>query len=258
MEVNSYTLYPDKLPDSFDGFTIVQISDTHIRSLNDMNKDLIGMAEKKAAEMGSQVDCVCITGDLIDNNMSILEEVIGYVGKIAQKYPVYFVGGNHDYKPGIWEFEKALSKVGVTVLENKATKISRSNGHIWMVGVSLAQFKMNDEDKAFKDVPIKDFSVTMIHDPDIFENLAAKGADFILAGHTHAGQIRLPFLPVLYSPGEGFFPKYGYGFFTTGRPDYGNAVMYISKGIGYTGDRIGMRFTNRPEIAVFELKTGGN
>ncbi|MCX8128608.1 MAG: metallophosphoesterase [Clostridia bacterium] len=254
VEVNIYNINPDKLPEEFNGYTIVQLSDIHFRNLRGLKKDFMGIAEEKAGKMGIRIDCVCITGDLIDNGRGIITRVADYVGEIAKKYPVYFVGGNHDYKPGISGFEKLLSDRGAVILENDAVKITRGKAHMWMVGISDHQYGMDRPDLAFRDVAIQDFSITMIHEPVTFKELAKNGADFVMSGHTHAGQIRLPFLPVLYSPGQGFFPEYGYGFYTTERPDNAKAVMYVSKGIGYTGDRIGVRFTNRPEIAMFILK----
>ena len=252
IEINTYNLTPDKLPEEFRGFTILQLSDNHIIRKKDIKKniDFFNATEKKLLKSNKRIDCVVITGDLLDDKSKMVPEAVAFVEAILTKYPVYFVEGNHDSDG---DLTKGLLKIGVTVLQNKTEKLIRGTSTIYMTGVGDLSTNRNDEDKAFNAVPINDFDITLVHQPSNFKKLTNYGADLVLCGHTHGGQIRIPFLPVLFAPGQGFLPKYGYGFYEEKRPDLGQSVMYVNKGIGYSG-LLNFRLFNRPEISVFILE----
>jgi hypothetical protein len=252
VEVNEYELSLDKLPPEFKGFTILQMTDNHIKNIDDIktDKDFFSTAEKKVSSQGKKIDIVVVTGDLQDRGDKIIPGVIEFMSQISIKYPVYFISGNHDYNP---YFSKALKKAGINFLDNESVFLQRVNSKIWITGISDLTRKLDNEDKAFKDLSINDFDIVLTHEPNNFKEIVNYGGDIILCGHTHAGQIRLPFLPVLYAEGEGFFPTYGYGFYSEIGPDRGKALMYVSKGIGYTNP-VPFRFFNRPEITIFTLQ----
>lgn len=252
IEIKTYKLSPDKLPEAFKGYTILQISDCHITNNEDIlkNKAFFEQAEKKMLKENKKIDCVVITGDLIDNLSKMTTEAAEFAGEIAKKYPVYYVPGNHD---PFGNLNSELVKNGVNVMTNKTEKITKGDSKIWITGIGDLMAKKNNEDKAFENVPIDDFDITLVHEPNGFKNLVGYGGDLILCGHTHGGQIRLPLLPVFFAPGQGMFPKYSEGFYEEQRLDLGQAFMYVNKGTGHSNE-LNFRFFNRPEIAVFILE----
>ena len=91
------------------------------------------------------------------------------------------------------------------------------------------------------------YAILLSHRPELFETYAACGVDLVLSGHAHGGQFRLPFIGGLIAPNQGLFPKYDAGLFTDG-----NTNMIVSRGIG--NSIIPIRFNNRPEIVLLELR----
>lgn len=255
VQVNMYTLYPDKLPTEFENYNILQISDMHIKTSKDLEKDLIKMAENKLSNLGKHLDCIVLTGDLLNYGTEV-PELISYLAKYTDKYPVFFTAGNHEYAGNLEEFEDKLSQIGVKVLENQAYKLNKGDSNIWLVGVSDYMSNKNNEEEAFQSVSANDFNIVITHSPNNFSTIVKYGGKLVLCGHTHGGQIKIPFVPVFFVTGQGFFPKYSYGFYTEDRPDNGKALMYITKGTGYTSllSIKGFRFFNRPEIAIFNLQ----
>lgn len=252
LEVNQYTLKFNKLPDEFNGFTIVQITDNHIKSTKDveLNKKFISKTEKKLAGKGKKIDCIVFTGDLIDEAKKPLPAgTLEMLAQLARKYPVYFVQGNHDNMETI---NKQYSSLGINVLNNESIIVQKNSAKLWITGIADSLNGFDNEVEVFNKIPKDDFNLTLVHAPNKFKALSSYGADLILCGHTHAGQFRLPFIPVLYAPNQGILPKYGYGLYEGRDQVQGASIMYVNKGIGYTRP-IKCRFFNRPEAAVFTL-----
>ena len=90
------------------------------------------------------------------------------------------------------------------------------------------------------------YSVLLAHRPELIETYAAYGADLVLSGHAHGGQVRLPFIGALYAPGQGFLPEYDSGLYTVGKTD-----MIVSRGLG--NSLIPLRVNNRPELVIAVL-----
>ena len=90
------------------------------------------------------------------------------------------------------------------------------------------------------------YSVLLAHRPELIETYAAYGADLVLSGHAHGGQVRLPFIGALYAPGQGFLPEYDSGLYTVGETD-----MIVSRGLG--NSLIPLRVNNRPELVIAVL-----
>ena len=90
------------------------------------------------------------------------------------------------------------------------------------------------------------FNILLAHRPELIETYAAYGADLVLSGHAHGGQVRLPFIGALYAPGQGLLPEYDSGLYTVGETD-----MIVSRGLG--NSLIPLRVNNRPELVIAVL-----
>ncbi len=225
-----------------DKLKILHITDIHGNSSKKMNLDIWKKIEKL------DFDFAVITGDLIINEFSEFLPHIEGVKRLAEKAPVFFVHGNHDmfyYK----ELKKELEKCGVIVLLDEIKTIEINNVKLNVIGLrDFYYLKANNFrgiNNLFENIDNSLFTLVLNHQPEIFDIIKRFNPDLILCGHTHGGQLRLPFLPTLFAPHQGFLPKYGEGWY------YENNVrMYISRGIGTTVFPI--RFFNRPEVTILE------
>lgn len=247
IEVTRYRLLPENLPESFRGFRIVQVSDLH-------NTDFGGrLIEKIAAE---KPDIIVITGDLADYYSTDIPVAVDFAKKVCEIAPVYYVTGNHEYRIGRYEELKAgLEAAGVEILENETVEISRNGEKISLTGVNDPAFtgsKLIDEQyiafsAELKKLPaVNGTNILLSHRPEFFSLYAEYGFDIVFCGHAHGGQVRLPFIGGVFTPDQGFFPKYSEGVHSSGK-----TKMVISRGLGNSA--FPLRIFNRPELIVCDL-----
>jgi predicted MPP superfamily phosphohydrolase len=243
------------LPPHLNGLKILHITDLHGRRRDKMQMDIWPVL------LGLDFDMAVLTGDVILNKVSQLYPHLEGLRAMVKKAPVFYVEGNHEDRC-CNEMAKLLESIGIIVLYNRrgsfAVGAARRGAR---PVVSVAGFRdhyylkkhrfegvaalMNDIAEAGK------FHIILSHQPQIFDLLckASEKASFsglVLAGHTHGGQLRLPFFPTLYAPGQGILPKYGDGWYENGK-----LKLFISRGVGATHFHI--RLFNPPEAAVIEL-----
>lgn len=249
--VSEHNYKNSKIPKSFVGFKILQVSDLHNKSFGKNQVRLI----KTIKDISP--DIILITGDLIDRrkyNLEIAEEFIDQVVKIA---PVYYVSGNHEAWSGKYsEIKDLLIEKEVTVLDNEVVVYSIGEESINIVGLKdpafqksnyidginkreIEEFLSNYENK-------KEFEIVLSHRPELINLYEKYDVDIIFSGHAHGGQIRLPFIGGILAPDQGFFPKYD-----AGRYDEGDTTMYVSRGLG--NSIFPFRIFNRPELIVVNL-----
>ena len=252
LEVNEYEIVSDRIPEAFAGFRIAQVSDLH-------NKDF-GEGYGQLLTLLSQInpDIIVVTGDLIDSRQTDLDVALEFAwqaGKIAR---VYYVSGNHEARvPEYEDLKIGLVKAGVVILENQKVEITREGESITLMGIEDPSFQ---EDYLFGDSESvarqaienlynksDGYTVLLSHRPELFDLYVDTGMDLVFSGHAHGGQFRLPFVEGLVAPNQGFFPKYDAGRFTEE-----NTTMIVSRGVG--NSIIPVRFNNRPEIIVSELR----
>lgn len=237
---------PD-LPPAFEGFRLVQITDLHtgrntsvgflrrvIERVNQMNPDL-----------------VCVTGDLVSSRLKWVQPVCDLLAQL--RAPVVATFGNHDYAVNgePWTgteladtLERALTSRNITVLRNRALPLERAGGRIWLVGLDDFWAKGFSPQKAFASVNRDEPIIALSHNPDTVFVLEHHGADWILAGHTHGGQIRLPILGGVLMPVR--HKQFDGGEFRVGR-----SRLYVCRGVGY---RLQVRFRCPPEVPCFVLR----
>lgn len=254
LEVTEYEIVSDRIPHSFDGFTIAQISDLHNAEIGEGNARLIDRLSR------TEPDMIVITGDLIDSRETDVEIAHGFVRQAMTLAPVYYVSGNHEARVREYEdLKMGLAEAGAVVLENQKVQIVRDGEYITLMGIDDPSFR---EDYLFGDADsvarqtITDlqaesdgFTILLSHRPELFDLYVETKMDLVFSGHAHGGQFRLPLLGGLVAPNQGFFPEYDAGQFSQE-----NTAMIVSRGVG--NSIIPIRFNNRPEIVVVTLRTG--
>lgn len=242
LETTHYDYTSRKIPEEFDGFRIVQISDFHMKKFGNEEETLISAVEECAP------DIIVMTGDIVDEDHDDLSPLRQLLEGIHELAPIYYVSGNHDLdKDAITQYDqmqRLFMDYGVIDLDDRQETISRNNAEIRLTGVRW-------RDVYFRDyIPSADqkyFNILLYHAGNTFDLLSGYGYDLLLAGHMHGGVIRIPFVGGLFSDDETFFPKYSGGAY-----ENRNMSMILSRGMG---DTIIPRFWNRPELVCVELHT---
>lgn len=252
LTLHCITVTSDRLPVAFDGYRIAHVSDLHNAEIGDGNETLLNLLRE------AKPDMIAITGDLIDSRDTDVGVALRFVQGAMEIAPCYYVPGNHEARVSEYAVLKAgLLAQGVVVLEDKALVLERSGEEIRLLGVSDPSFRtgylfgdsetvMNQKLQKFS-IAETDFTILLSHRPELFEVYGEHGVDLVLSGHAHGGQVRLPFVGGLVAPNQGLFPAYDAGSFVEG-----NTHMVVSRGIG--NSIIPLRFNNRPEVILIELK----
>ena len=251
LEVNEYEIVSDRIPQVFDGFRIVQVSDLHNAEFGEGNSKLIQLLSQ------TEPDIILLTGDLIDSRHTNIKIALAFAREAMKIAPVYFVSGNHEARVSEYEdLKMGLAEAGVIVLENQKVEITREGESITLMGIDDPSFQENylfgdAEGIAKQSIETlqresDEYTVLLSHRPELFELYVETGMDLVFSGHAHGGQFRLPFIGGLVAPNQGFFPKYDAGLFSEE-----NTTMIVSRGVG--NSIVPLRFNNRPEIIVVML-----
>lgn len=263
LEVVSYVIEDEKIPQEFDDYIIVQISDLHNKSFGKNNSYLINEINKIKPQV------IFITGDLIDGENKNFQVALDLLKELTDKYNVYYITGNHEQKALIKKYKylykqyfESLNDLPVIHLDNEKIKLEKDNKHINLYGLTVP-FKcykyLFDKNKDISlhhnflednlpKINKNEYNILLAHTPFYFDEYVKWGADLILAGHVHGGIIRLPFIGGLLSPNRHFFPKYDLG-----KYNKDNSTMIVTKGLG--GSKLLVRVNCKPEIVKVILKS---
>lgn len=258
LQVSHYTIKSKKIPASFDGFKILQLSDLHSKCFGKNNRKLITRIHRE------NPDIVVITGDMINAKNTENIVFIKLAEELSKSYATYYIYGNHELiisDEELQQIKAQLNSTGVKILNNEKTEIKKGNSKINLYGlwIDLKYYKYGDfndtKDINYDPVQLENtlgkidntaYNILLTHNPFYFQTYSDWGADLTLAGHVHGGVIRIPFLGGVFSPEKKLFPKYDSGtFFLKGKE------LIVNRGLGdsYSGFRI----LNRPEISVITL-----
>jgi hypothetical protein len=248
IQITNLAYESSDLPDQFDGFKILQISDLHNHRFGSNQNRLLESIETISP------DLIVVTGDLIDRRRYDLEPIQELLAKFP-KVPTYYVSGNHEIWSGNYpEVKSLIEATGWNVLDNQTAIISRGEDLIQLIG--LMDPSSRDQGDIQSHVTQKlnaipnhseDFSILLSHRPNPFEIYANYPIDLVFSGHAHGGQFRLPFLGGFIAPDQGLFPTY-----TEGAHTLKQTTMIVSRGLG--NSIIPLRVFNRPELVVVTLK----
>lgn len=260
--VTNYNLSFPNLPEAFDGYKIVQLTDLHSKSFGKNNERLIEKIDKESPHI------LLMTGDMINTEDKDYGVFFSLVDNLVSKYESYFIVGNHEQnlKDDQLDFlYKELRAAGVTVLDNELRTIEKDGQVINIYGMwfnlryysdqrnqimrddpERYYFSLDKMEKVMGSYDSSKFSILLTHNPLYFDTYSQWGADLTLTGHIHGGMIRLPFLGGIFSPEKTFFPDYDAGLYS-----HGDRKMIVGRGLG--NGNLGFRFLNSPELIVINL-----
>lgn len=242
------------LPQSFDGFQLVHLSDLHGHEYGKGSRELLDRVREASP------DLIVITGDLIDQK-SQLDMVPALARGLAAIAPAYYVTGNHEWALGsgaVKELKGLLGQGGITVLSNQYEILEREGAAVVLAGVDdpNGYADQTTPEELYAKIQNSDpglFTLLLAHRNDHFSQYAAAGYDFVMSGHGHGGIVRLPLVGGLLGTNRQLFPDWTAGVYTLG-----DSTLFVSRGLGNnTVPFQGFRLFNRPELAVVELKAEG-
>jgi predicted MPP superfamily phosphohydrolase len=247
LQVERVRLQLRRLPNLFSGFRVAQISDIHMGGWMNQERfhhvaDLI-MKEKP--------DVLLITGDFLIGHQfnqatrQFLQNLIPVLSPIAKTIPTFAVLGNHDYWTDAEAVRQMLSTCGIIDLTNSVFTITRETAQLHLCGVDDMWEGAPDLELVTSELDGESAAILLAHEPD-FADTSARTGKFSLqvSGHSHGGQVVLPFLgpPILPYLGR----KYPSGLY-----QIGDMYQYTNRGVGMAGFPV--RWNCRPEITLFEL-----
>lgn len=241
LQINYYNVPVNNLPHSFHGFKIVHITDVHYGPLVRLNfvKEVINKAN------GIRGDIIVCTGDYVHerNSTKQIDTVWPVLSQLKATHGVYSVLGNHDHWADFNKSKYWLSKSGQN-LRHKSIPISKNGEEIWLGGAGDYFEDSIGIDTAFQNVPKEKCKIVLAHNPDTADQNYVTRVDLFISGHTHGGQVNIPFIGTPILPVKN--KKYSSGYIQNSK----NGV-FISRGIGWA--IIPVRFNCSPEIAVLNL-----
>ena len=249
LRTEEFSFCSPHLPQPFDGYRVVVLSDLHGAAFGEGNAELL----KKTAEAAP--DIITVVGDLEDqfrgHDPVWVENLAQELVKIA---PVYYVTGNHEWTVGeVLALKKSLNEAGWTVLSNRFVPLEREGAAILLAGIDdpngYADQKTPEAVAAELYAEHGDpFWIPLAHRNNRFAHQHSQlGADLTISGHAHGGIIRLPFTDGLLSTERTLFPSYTDGFY-----EANGAMVFVSRGVGNSGRLL--RLFNPPQIAVITLR----
>jgi predicted MPP superfamily phosphohydrolase len=225
--------------------------------VSDLHSSVYGKNQRKLIELTESIgpDAILMTGDIADNRVPNTNAFL-YTRHVGQKYPCFYVSGNHEFYTGrVEEIKTIFERHGVAVLEGSSATLSVKDELLTICGVD-DPYGFPDKKKRFWEEQLSDcnaaicdgrYAILLTHRPEIVDYYAETDFDLILAGHAHGGQVILPFLiNGLYAPHQGLFPQYAGGRFELRHKQ----TMIVSRGLSkYVRPRV----FNRPEMVVINL-----
>jgi predicted MPP superfamily phosphohydrolase len=252
LEILELTIRLPQLPDAFAGMKIAQISDFHFREFTEAA--FLQAIVRRVNDLAP--DLVVLTGDFVSNKP--LGRHIGikmgyHCAELLSQIECpdrYAILGNHDALVSSHAVIDALSTQNIPVLANGFVPIERDNQRIWLAGIKDALIEKPDLEGALPSGrnPNLEPLILLSHEPDFADYAVGRQIDLVLSGHTHGGQILLPFLPPLLLPDLG--TKYVHGLFKL----RDGMQLYVNRGIGAVN--LPFRFRCPPEITLITLQPG--
>ena len=239
---NTYQIPVPNLPKAFAGYRIVQVADPHFGFL--MPLGLIQNVVDRVNRMTR--DIVVCTGDYVHDRKSTTEidAVWPVLAELSAPGGVYSVLGNHDHWADTPRSQYWLRQSGQD-LERKVVPLERDGKRLWLAGAGDLWEDHVSVDHLLREVPESDCRIVLAHNPDTADTGFTTRIDLMISGHTHGGQVKLPFI------GTPILPVKNKNYSSGLKRSPGGTNVYISRGIGWAV--LPVRFNCYPEISVLEL-----
>lgn len=233
-QITHLDLVLPRLPRQLDGFIIAHLSDIHY-GLFLSRASLQRVLDLTQAQ---RPHLIVITGDFVTQSPAFIEPVSELLEKLRAPLGVFAVLGNHDFRAGADSLTRALRRHRVAVLRNQHRLLRFGGAAFKIAGIDDSR-QHPDVERAVGSTA-RHFTLLLAHNPMALSQAAACGADLVLSGHTHGGQIKFNFAAPLY---ERFLPA--------GLVSLDGTQMYISRGLGKV--ILPMRVGAPPELAFLRL-----
>ena len=241
-EISTMEIFLDRLGEYHDGLRIVHLTDIHHSLFTPL--EYVQRAVKMANLL--RPDVVALTGDYVTLSPTYIWPMAQMMGRLRARLGVFAVLGNHDFKVDANELTRALRAQRIRVLRNAHYPLRAGGSTLWMVGVDDLWWDADDLPTALHAVPAREPKILLCHNPMGIHTAAQHGIDFMISGHTHGGQVRLPVVGSLRGRsklGERFIEGWN---------RLNGTQIYVSRGIGRSV--VPLRLNCPPEIACFTLR----
>jgi hypothetical protein len=240
--IKEYNIVNNKLPESFNGLKIAHFSDFHYGTTTNLDS-----LKKLVDEINlMKPDIIVFTGDFIDKNVKVSDDEINNITtellKLDSTYGNYYINGNHDIKFDKYD-EMMTNSNFINLNDNYDIIYNKNNDAILINGLSFNSNLDNIKELFNNELPA--YKINIMHTPDTLLDIKDYNFDLVLAGHSHNGQVAIPFYGALYTP-KGAKTYY--------KPYYkvDSTDLYISSGIGTSN--YNFRLFNRPSFNFYRLK----
>lgn len=260
VDVTNYTISNKKIPNEFNDFKIVQLSDFHSSGYKDTTEIIIS----KVKEI--KPDIIVMTGDMVNWRTKDTDELEKLLNSLVDVCPMYYITGNHEQLSEGSITKKyqnildLLDELNIIFLRNEYVEIEKDGQTINLYGIDIPldestgrypsswQLENDYVERNLPQIDLSKFNILLSHNPVFLKQYSEFGADLVLSGHIHGGIIRIPIIGIgIFSAEKGLFPRYDDGKFKRG-----NTTMIVNRGIGTSSTDL--RIFNKPEISVITLK----
>jgi predicted MPP superfamily phosphohydrolase len=223
-----------------EGFKIVFLSDFHLYP----HTQLEHVIEAVQVANSCKPDLVALGGDYVLSTAEAIFDLAPALAKLNARVGVFSILGNHDHWQGDKTVVQGLTQSGIPVLRNTGMTIDIGRGQFYLAGTDDGWVRRNDLKAALEKRPEGLFTLLLMHEPDFADEASSDGRVSIqISGHSHGGQVRLPFY------GSPFLPPYGRKY-DMGLYKVGDMQLYTNVGIGVTAP---IRLNCPPEVTEITL-----
>jgi uncharacterized protein len=226
VQVTNIPIKIAKLPEAFNSFKIIQLSDIH--------------------------HLIVLTGDYISHSVDYIPGCARALGHLRAKHGVYAVLGNHDHWTDGAMMKQALEAQEIRVLCNENIRLEKDGATICVAGVDDLMVKLDDMKAALAGTSRLETRILLAHNPALIREAARAGVDLMLSGHTHGGQIDWKLLAPKKNTALSRWLHRPSRKFMRGHAVLGNTQLYVNRGLGTVV--VPLRYGCMPEVSVLELQ----
>jgi hypothetical protein len=231
----------NRLPQAFDGFRVVQLSDIHHGPFS--NREQIEQAVDTANRL--KPDIIALTGDYISKERHYAAPCAEMLGRLKARHGVFAVLGNHDHWVDAALITDLFRAEGITVLINEGMRFAKNGEAFWLAGVDDTMVGLEDISLALAGARADEMKLLLAHNPVVLRRAARASVDLVLSGHTHGGQVAIR--------GERSASGKVRRRLLKGLGRQGNTQIYINRGLGTVV--LPIRYGCPPEISLLELRS---